>query len=113
MAKKAINKPTNLILRMAHKAPGGVIRWKEARDLYLKGSESARDEEKGEQEYRQRGGKPTSGRHYHLSLSRLLERHFEPVAGGRGLHVLKSSIEGDTTDDILDVDQYEWERAAA
>ena len=69
--------PTRLIVEMAQKKPGGVIRWHEARDQYLKGSESARrNERKGE-------------RNYHMSLKQTLDRNFLKVDGTDGFYVLK------------------------
>lgn len=90
------------------RSPGGVIRWHEARDEYLAGSKAARDEE--DKSHRRRpmifslaSSKwqkvRSNGRHYHMSLSRVLERHFERVEGVNGFYVLKSTIIGDQEDD--------------
>lgn len=77
MKNKADKGPTRLIVEMAQKAPGGVIRWYEARDQYLKGSEAARrDERKGQ-------------RNYHMSLKQSLDRNFLKVEGTDGFYVLR------------------------
>jgi hypothetical protein len=82
--------PTRLILEMAQRAPGGVIRWHEARDEYLKGSESARrNERKGE-------------RNYHMTLKQCLDRNFLKVQGTDGFYVLyHMTCGGDNTGDLV------------
>jgi len=82
--------PTRLILEMAQRATGGVIRWHEARDQYLKGSESARrNERKGE-------------RNYHMSLKQTLDRNFLKVKGIDGFYVLRHmTFGGDNTGDMV------------
>lgn len=88
--------PTRLIIEMAQKKPGGVIRWHEARDQYLKGSEAARrNERKGE-------------RNYHMSLKQTLDRNFMKVEGANGFYVLRGldrtfclDNDGDIIDDEM------------
>jgi hypothetical protein len=90
MKKKSGKGPTQLIKEMALKAPGGVIRWYEARDAYLEGSESARrNERKGEQ-------------NYHMSLKQTLDRNFLKVGGTDGYYVLyQMTCGGDNTGDVV------------
>ena len=98
MKIKRSDGPTARILRLARAAPGGLIRWHEARDEYLKGSQTARDDEKSAASRRHRGFNLTSssgGRHYHMSLHQALERHFFPVDGTRGYYVLKGVVFND------------------
>lgn len=104
------DRPTARILRLARAAPGGVIRWREARDEYVKGSHAAQEEER---DARSANGlnkqtfKERTGRHYHMGLSRLLERHFYKVEGTRGYYVLKGVIfNDDRADDSQHLAQF-------
>ncbi len=74
------NGPTQRILAMAISAPGGVIRWRDANAAYLLGSENARR---------------SRSNNFHMSVKRVLERHFTKVSGTHGYYVLTSSIKGD------------------
>lgn len=80
--------PTGRIVRLARSRPGGVIRWREARDQYLVASESARREDR-------RGTT-----HWHVSLKKVLDLHFTRVMGPddrpvAGYYVLNESLESD------------------
>ncbi len=101
--------PTAAILSVAQKAPGGVIRWKEARDAYLKHSAAAkRDEAKANRKASK--GSRNGNCQYHIALKRVLDRHFSKVQGTDGFYVLDHLIVGDTEGDELAVDLYELER---
>ncbi len=78
--------PTARILRMANKAPGGVIRWSEACAEYIEGSPAARKDERRKE------------RRYHISLGHVLKRHFLQVEGTRGFYVLRNSTVPDMVD---------------
>lgn len=67
----------------ARRQPGGVIRWREARDIYRSMSASARKDER------------MGSLHYHMSLKRLLGRDFERVEGIDGHYVLKEMTFGE------------------
>lgn len=90
--------PTREILRLAQAAPGGVIRWYEARDAYLSESEAARRDERRAM----RKGNRNGNRAYHMSLQRVLDRHFTSVGGVKGFYVLDHMIVGDTDGDVVD-----------
>jgi hypothetical protein len=92
--------PTAHILRMARQAPGGIIRWNEARDEYLKGSQTARDDEKSAASRHRRGFTSSSGggRHYHMTLHQTLKRNFLKVEGTNGYYVLKTAAFPDVED---------------
>ena len=81
--KRNKNGPTSRILELARTAPGGVVRWREARDEYVLGSEAAQRNER-------RGHK-----NFHMSLKRVLDRYFYKVDGTEGFYVLKSTIFND------------------
>ncbi len=104
--------PTAAILVMAQKAPGGVIRWCEARDEYLAHSEAAKRDERKANRLNQlfRNDRKAGNRQYHMSLHQVLKRHFAKVQGTDGYYVLKHLIVGDREGDELDVDLSEWER---
>lgn len=98
--KRSTAKPTRAIVKFARQQPGGVIRWHEARDLYLEESEAARRDERMAKRNsirlmaaRVRGRNSVSGnRHYHLSLNSLLKRNFYRVEGTQGFYVLKATV---------------------
>lgn len=81
--KKISPGPTQRILSLARKSAGGIIRWSDARDEYVLGSEYA--------QYLERKMKnKKNGRNYHMSLKRVLDRHFE-TTGERGLYIIKDA----------------------
>lgn len=102
--KKRTGHPTREILRLAQASPGGLIRWHEARDVYLQESEAARRDEKTAM---RKGGR-NGNRNYHMNLQRILKGSFTKVQGTDGYWVLKHSIVGDREGDVLDVDLLEY-----
>jgi hypothetical protein len=78
--KKKTGHPTREILLWAQSAPGGIIRWREANDIYLDESEAARRDRRNKRN------------NYHMSLKKVLKTHFEKVQGTDGFYVLKSRI---------------------
>lgn len=76
--------PTARIVSFARLQPGGVIRWREARRIYIEHSAAA-------QRWIRCGG-PF---HFHMALGVVLRRHFEKVDGVDGFYVLKESMRGD------------------
>lgn len=75
------NGPTEKIIEMARSAPGGVIRWRDARAEYIKGSPSARKELQ------------SRTTRFHMGIKRVLDRHFTRVEGTDGYYVLTESID--------------------
>ncbi len=110
MKTKRSEGPTARIVQMARSRPGGVIRWHEARDVYLEASATARSDEKQAASRARRGFRLTSssgGRHFHLTLNQLLERNFFKVDGTRGYWVLKSTVFNDFyTEDKQELAQF-------
>lgn len=110
MKSKRIGHPTREIVKLARTSPGGIIRWHEARDVYLEQSESARRDEQAARKNRvslslaraRRRNSVSGSRHYHLSLQRVLKRNFVKVQGTDGFWVLKHSVCGDQDGDVLD-----------
>ncbi len=95
--KRRKDGPTTRILELARSAPGGVIRWHEAEQCYLDGSESARREQRASRNIMNRLGKLGRERvyasaNYRMGVKRVLERHFLKVEGTRGYYVLKEAV---------------------
>jgi len=91
--KRTVGRPCRQIRNYASSRPGGVIRWNEARDIYIKNSEAAKhDEQNGET-------------HYHLNIRWIFRKYFLKVEGVRGFYVLKSMADGDneTLEELLGV----------
>lgn len=106
--------PTQEIIKLARQAPGGLIRWYEARDAYLEASAAARANERSASRtvemLRRRGNVVRSNgyRQYHMSLQQVLRRHFRKVSGTDSFYVLKEKLnpeepDGDDIDLILDM----------
>ena len=76
--------PTARVIARALSQPGGVIRWREARDEYLSVSAAARADVI-------RGGPY----HFHMALGKVLHRHFVRVEGVWGFYVHRSMLEGE------------------
>jgi hypothetical protein len=97
MKNKNTGHPTREILAFAQSAPGGLIRWHEARDIYLSESEAARRDERRAERFRKLNGKSRNGNcNYHMSLHQLLKRHFYKVDGTDGYYVLKHTVFNDS-----------------
>lgn len=76
--------PTANVLAFARLQPGGIIRWHEARKCYLAFSPSAQGDVR-------RGG-PF---HFHMTLGKVLQRHFTRVEGVDGHYVLNEMMTGE------------------
>lgn len=76
--------PTARIIERALSEPGGVIRWREAREEYISASPSARTDVR-------RGG-PFR---FHMALGKVLQKHFTKVEGIDGYYVHNSMLEGE------------------
>jgi hypothetical protein len=86
------NGPTAKVLELARKAPGGVITWSEAQGAYACGSAAAK---------------------HKLSVSNVLNRHFEKVEGMRGAYVLSSMISNpDWDEDMEELQAFHAEHGA-
>lgn len=96
MKDKDTGHPTRAIIRFASQAPGGLIRWYEARDAYLSESAAARRDERQAAKFRFpkfpnfKPHRQNGNMHYHMSLKRVLDRHFLKVEGTDGYYVLRS-----------------------
>lgn len=75
--------PTQCIRDFARLQPGGVIRWREARDCYLCCSHAPRRDER------------MGMRNYHVHIGQVLKRHFTKVEGTDGYYVLTETIAGE------------------
>ena len=104
MKKKGTGHPTAEILKMAMRAPGGLIRWHEARDVYVRESEAAKRDMRSTIRgpvfsnlfsNRSRCRVRTNYR-FHMALKKVLDRHFEKVEGTNGYYVLLSSTDEST-----------------
>lgn len=99
--------PTREIVRFARQAPGGLIRWHEARDIYLQESAAAREDERQASQVNRRADRKQGGCGYHMGLSRLLKRNFYRVDGVNGYYVLKSTVYNDSfTEDLNSLRQF-------
>jgi ABC-type long-subunit fatty acid transport system fused permease/ATPase subunit len=92
-------RPTREIVLFALRQPGGVVRWREVRDVYRKSSPAAREQERREASNRHRLyqhlRRGQGGLQYHMALSQVLRRHFVKVDGVNGFYVLRNSIVGE------------------
>lgn len=79
--------PTREIIRFAQQAPGGVIRWCEAENIYRQESDQWR-----------------RGKAFMQNVSRILKTHFTKVDGIRGFYVLDHMIAGDTASDLVEAE---------